>query len=156
MKKILYILLAVVLCMSCTACASSGNAREVEGTLSEIMVKLYEGIPQDQMPMLMEMEINDENIEYYLGTAEISYEEALASEAAINAVAHSVCLIRIPADADGEAIEQAIRDHVDPRKWICVGVEEENVIVDRLGDLVVLIMTANAPQIHENFLALAK
>ena len=47
---------------------------------------------------------------------------------------------------------QDIKDNINPRKWICVGVEEDNVIVDNIGDLVILIMDNNYPDtLHENF-----
>ena len=38
---------------------------------------------------------------------------------------------------------QTIKDNVNPRKWICVGVEAEDVIVKNKGNLVILIMVEN-------------
>jgi hypothetical protein len=50
---------------------------------------------------------------------------------------------------------KTIRNNVNPQKWICVGVDRENVIVDSIGDLVILIMSDNGPQaLHEAFLNL--
>ena len=33
-----------------------------------------------------------------------------------------------------------IKENVNPRKWICVGVEKEDVIVKNKGNLIILIM----------------
>ena len=57
-----------------------------------------------------------------------------------------------------EAAKKAIKDNVNPRKWICV--EASNVIVKSKGDLVILIMAdtemtsaeeAIAPKLEANF-----
>jgi len=45
--------------------------------------------------MLMNTEVNEENVEYFLGTKDIEYEEALASEPGIGSIAHSVVLVRV-------------------------------------------------------------
>jgi hypothetical protein len=40
-------------------------------------------------------------------------------------------------------------------KWVCVGVDPDNVIVDSIGDVVILIMSDdNAQALHQAFLAL--
>lgn len=136
--------------------SSEETANQPEGgkSLEEIAAGLYDGI--DEMPKLGNMEITAENEQYYLGTTGLNFTEALASEAMITSIAHSVCLVRM---ADGEDIEAAkaqIKEKCDPRKWICVGVEPEDVIVDNVGNVIILIMTEFSPeQIHENFLSLA-
>ena len=60
---------------------------------------------------------------------------------------------KVEEGADVEAAKTAIKENVNPRKWVCVGVEDEkNVIVDNRGDLIVLIMENNHAQtIHNNF-----
>jgi hypothetical protein len=84
--------------------------------------------------------INDENVEYFLGSKDIEYEEALASEPGIGSIAHSVVLVRTKKGANVEAIEEKIEKSVNPRKWICVGVEKDDVIVESEGNLIILIM----------------
>ena len=55
------------------------GAENVDGTLEELMTKVYADIPEEERPMmLMNTVVNEENIEYYLGTTDIQYEEALA------------------------------------------------------------------------------
>ena len=137
-KKILLVVILLVVSVLVTGC---GN---IKGSLEEIMTKVYADIPESERPMmLMNTEVNDENIEYYLGTKDIEYEEALASESGVGSIAHSVVLVRTKKGADVEAIKEKIEKNVNPRKWICVGVEEDDVIVESEGDLIILIMVAD-------------
>lgn len=137
LKKISLIIIMLVMALVVTGC---GNAN-IEGSLEEIMEKVYADIPEDQRPMmLMNTEVTSENVEYYLGSKDIEFEEALASEPGIGSIAHSVVLVRTKDNADIEAIKDTIEDTINPRKWICVGVEEDDVIVESKGNLIILIM----------------
>jgi len=142
MKKFKKLCLCIFTCLflfGLTGCGSDN----VEGSLEELMTKLYADIPEDSRPIVANTEINEENIEYYLGTTEIEYEEALASEPMMGSIAHSVVLLRTKENADIDAIKAKIKESVDPRKWICVWVEEEDLIVKNKGNLVILIMVEN-------------
>ena len=113
----------------------------VEGSLEELMTKVYADIPEEQRPMMLSnIEITDENIEGFLGTADIDYEEALASEPMVGSIAHSVILVRTKENADIESIKNTIKENIDPRKWICVWGEEEDVIIKNKGNLIIVIM----------------
>ena len=134
-KKILLVVILLLVSVLVTGC---GN---IEGSLEDIMTKVYADIPENERPMmLMNTEVTDENVEYYLGTKDIEYEEALASESGVGSIAHSVVLVRTKKGANVEAIEEKIEKSVNPRKWICVGVEEDDVIVESEGNLIILIM----------------
>ena len=37
-------------------------------------------------------------------------------------------------------IKTAIKENVNPRKWVCVGVEEDDVIVKNKGNLIIVII----------------
>lgn len=130
-----------------------GGAKDnVEGTLPELMTKLYANIPEDELPMLATTEVTAENVEYFLGTADVKYTEALASEPMMSSIAHSVVLVRVAEDVNVEDVKEAIKTNVDPVKWICVEVDPQNVKVESRGDLVVLIMdNEKADTILENF-----
>ena len=149
LRLISLVLLTVLVLFPLTGC---GN-KNVEGTLEEIMEKVYKDIPENERPMmLMNTEVNDENVEYYLGTTDVEYEEALASESGVGSIAHSVVLVRTKKNADIESIKTKIKESVNPRKWICVGVEEDEVIVKNKGDLIILIMASdNADKLEESF-----
>ena len=125
--------------------------KNVEGTLEEIMTKLYAGIGEDELPMMLgNIEVAKEDIQYYIGTNEVSYKEALVSESEVGSIAHSVVLLRLNDAADAENVVSKVKESADPRKWLCV--EAENVIVKSKGDLVVLIMSNElAPKLEENF-----
>ena len=139
MKKISLIMMIVLSLFFTTGCSQI-----VEGSLESIMEKVYADIPEDERPMMLtNTEVNEENIEYYLGTSDIEYEEALASESGVGSIAHSVVLVRTKDNADIEAIKDKIEDNVDPRKWICVGVEEDDVVVENKGNLIILIMVSD-------------
>ncbi len=134
-KKVSLLIIMLVAAVFVTGC---GN---VEGSLEDIMAKVYENVSEEERPMMLtNTEVNDENIEYFLGTKDIEYEEALASESGIGSIAHSVVLVRVKENADVKKIKEAIADNVDPRKWVCVGVEEDDVIVESKGNLIILIM----------------
>ena len=164
MKKISLLLTAAVLAAMLAACAPSSGASSsvpsspanVEGALADLMPKVYENIPEDELPALVNTELTADNSVYYTGVESTEYKEGLASEAMMNAVAHSVVLLRAESAEAAEALKEDVAASVDPRKWVCV--EAEQVITDNVGDLVILIMASEtvAPQLHENFLALAQ
>ena len=148
MKKVLYIFVAMFFALTLTGCGE----KNVEGSLEEIMDKVYATIPEDQRPMmLMNVEVNEENVEMYLGTSDIEFEEALASESATGSIAHSVVLVRVKDNANVELIKEKIENSVNPRKWICV--EADEVEVESKGNLIILIMSSeiNAEKIETEF-----
>ena len=85
-------------------------------------------------------ESSSANVEYYIGTTDIEYEEILASEPGMGSQAYSVVLVKMKEGADIEAAKQKILDNVNPRKWICVEVPKEDVIVKNRGNIIILIM----------------
>lgn len=117
------------------------NKEHVEGSLEDIMTKIYKDIPEDNLPMMLEnKKVTDENVEYYLGKKGIEYKEALASESGVGSIAYSVVLVRTKENANIEEIKRQIKDNVNPRKWICVEVPKDKVIVENKGDLIILVM----------------
>lgn len=160
MKKLIVLVIVTILALGLVGCGGSSNGEgdsglPLEGTLSEIMDKVYEGV-QLELPEMAQTVLATDNMVYFLGSDSIEVEEGLASEPLMSSIAHSIVLVRIKEGADVDAIMQTIKTNVDPRKWICVGVEEDEIIVDHIGDLVILIMDPNAKTFHESFLKLAK
>lgn len=125
----------------------------LSASLSEIMDEIYSNVTSE-MPMRFDSEISKDSTSYYFGIENMDIEEGLASESMMS-VAHSVCLARVKDGTDIEALKKEIKEKVNPRKWICVGVEPENVLVDNIGNLVILVMTNSSPQeIMDSFLSL--
>lgn len=125
--------------------------KNVEGTLEEIMTKIYKDIPKEERPMeLANTVVTEETVEYFLGTKDIEYEEALASEPMVSSIAHSVVLVRTKKNANVEEIKRKIQENVNPRKWMCV--EADEVIVKSKGNLIILIMVqGNREKLETNF-----
>ena len=47
------------------------------------------------------------------------------------------------------------KENVDPMKWVCVGVDTKNILVDNIGDVLILVMSDEAGKaLHEAFLSL--
>lgn len=138
-KKLFTMTLVVTTFMMMVGCTT--QEKNVEGNLADIMTSLYSTLADDEKPMeLVQTEINADNIEYFLGSSDIDYKEALASEPAMSSIPHSVVLLRVNEGADVEAIKTTIKENVNPAKWLCVEVTPENIIVENKGDLVILIM----------------
>lgn len=137
-KKIILGCLACVTLFSLTGCGE----KQVEGTLEEIMTKVYADVPEDERPMMLtNTEVTEENVENYLGTKDIEYEEALASESAVGSIAHSVVLVRMKDGANIEDAKKKIEENANPKKWICV--EADDVVVKNKGNLIILIMSSS-------------
>ena len=153
-KKSIIAIIVVVLLLAAVAVGAfffMSPEKNVEGSLEEIMTKLYAGIGEDELPMMLgNIDVAKEDIQYYIGTNEVNYKEALVSESGVGSIAHSVVLLRLNDAADAENVVSKVKESADPRKWLCV--EAENVIVKSKGDLVVLIMSNElAPKLEENF-----
>lgn len=153
MKKIGYVFMITMICFLFVGFGK--NQSNIQEPLSDVMKKLYENISEDEMPLLETVEVTKENQEYYLGNVSFNYQEALASEPVMSSIAHSVVLIRLKDTKNIESIKKEIKEKVDPNKWICVGVEDKNVIVVSKGNLILLVMDDEyATQIRDNFLNL--
>lgn len=153
MKKIGYVFMITMICFLFIGCGK--NQSNIQEPLNDVMKKLYENISEDEMPLLETVEVTKENQEYYLGNVSFNYQEALASEPVMSSIAHSVVLIRLKDTKNIESIKKEIKEKVDPNKWICVGVEDKNVIVVSKGNLILLVMDDEyATQIRDNFLNL--
>lgn len=126
-------------------------------SLEGIIDRTYAGLEDpDVIPMVTTTRITDETAEYYLGLKDLSQvSEAVASEAAIGSMPHSVCLVRAKDGVDVEALKEEIRTSVNPRKWICVGVEREDIVMASQGNLILMVINPDIPQqIADSFMKL--
>ena len=155
MKKKIFSL-SIIIILTLIALVGCNN-KEIEkeenltGELSAIIEKIYENSELEDLPMLMNTELTEDNVNYYLGISELAFKEGLASEPLVGSIPHSVVLIRINNLDDKETVKREIKENVDPYKWICVGVEQKDVIVDSYGDIIVLIMSKDSAKLHEGF-----
>lgn len=166
MRKFLISIVLLLLVFSLTACNSdnlgnSGGKDSLEGSLEDILDKIYDTAEvSDSFKQFMEdglqtLPVTEEHTGYYLGKEDIEFAEAIASEPIMSTSAYSLVLVRAREGADVEKLKTDIKENVDHMKWVCVGVEEENIVVDNIGDVVILIMSDNEAQpLHNAFLAL--
>ena len=171
MKKLLLILLSLTLIFSFAACKAGpantdknggkNRSEKLEGSLEDILNKIYETAEVDEFfkgyikEGLMLTEINEENCAYHLGKEGIEFDEAIASVPIMSTSAYELDLVRVKEGADVEKIKSEIKENVNPQKWICVGVDPENVIVDSIGDVIIVILSDDQGKaLHEAFHAL--
>ena len=104
---------------------------------------------------MMQSEINAENSEFFIGIPFDEIAEGWASEPMMSAQAHSVCLVRVKDKSKAVNIAESIKANVDPRKWVCVGIERSEIITVVRGDLILLIMDRIAPKaLERSFISL--
>lgn len=156
MKKTVLSLLLLFSLLLLTGCGTAGSESEpvIEGSLEELLVKVTEGVEPDIM--VMETPLTQENFSSYLFIDYVEGSEGLASDAAINAIAHSVVLLRLPEGADASEIQKEIEENLNPRKWVCV--EAESSRVARQGNLILVVMSSKdaVNKAVSNFDALSK
>ena len=116
-----------------------------------IMAALYAKMPVTfysigYTPLSME---DADGLNWYIGTSDVDFTEGMSAEPMMMAQAHSVSLLRLKNAADAEKVMAAMKAGVDPRKWVCVGVEPENIKTVAIGDLVLLVMDN---QYSQNFI----
>jgi hypothetical protein len=149
MKKIAALALAAALLLAAVACGgSSGTGAAEESTsnpgadmsVSEIMSKIMENV--DTEFGTGEIELDADSLPYY---AFVDYKdgyEAVANEAMISAIAHSVVLLRVPESEDAAAVAAEVNANADPAKWVCVEAEKTEVVQN--GNLILLVMSTES------------
>ncbi len=109
-------------------------------SLVEILDGIYEGY-NEEMPMLATMEATD--AESFTNMTFATYKdgyEAASSEPMMTSIAHAVVLVRVPDEADVEAVRAEMEEKYDPYlKWLCVEPEKSAVIAN--GNTIMLVMT---------------
>ena len=127
-----------------------------EGSLEYMMADIYAGVDAP-INALANNVITAENSMYMLGLENLDdVEEAIVSESMIGSIAHSVGLVRVKEGSDVEAVKAEMAAGIDPQKWICVGVEPELVIVESVGNIILLVLdTENGQAFLDGFNALA-
>ncbi len=149
MKKILCILLAFSMIFAFAACGGKENGEEnnplnvnLTGTLEEIAAQIYAGTSTIEMMLMDPTEIDLADVDaanYYLGVASTdSIERAVFSEPMIGSIPYSMCLVKVKADADIEALKAEILEGVNYRKWMCVAAEKVSVV--NCGDTIMMVM----------------
>ncbi len=145
MKKILAIAIALILVVGVfAACGGNGDTEvtKYEGTLTELMTKLYEANPVEFPAMTEGMAIDladADSVKAYLGLDSADgIAEAMFSESMMGSQAYSLVLARVSDAAKIEELKAAIMDGVNPAKWICVEASQLKAVSS--GDMIMFIM----------------
>ena len=161
MKKLLLVLLVGITVLGLAGCAA--KEKNVDGSLVELMAKVYEGAGTPYICMQSDVATAPAGPGYYIGytdknpdkgVVDVKFTEGLASEPFTGSQPHSVVLLRLADDQKPKDAVDKLKNSVDGRKWICVGAE--NVIVDNIGNLVIIIVDDEyGDALLKNFKALA-
>ena len=117
-------------------------------SLYDIMASIQYGV---ELPNVGNTDLTADTFKNYLFIDPIDGATALASDAMIGSIAHSVVLLKLPEGSDGDSVAASIKANANPRKWICV--EAEKVSDVHKNGVVLLVMsdTATADAIVANF-----
>ena len=117
-----------------TATELTAEEQEVLDTLQQLVAGAADDIMCDNVI------IPAEQYPYYLFIDYIDGSIAASASAMIGSIAHSVVLLKLPADADVATVAADIEANMDPRKWICV--EAEATLVKTSGQYVLMAMSS--------------
>ena len=142
MKKCFILLLLPLMILS--SCVKSDTDKPVTDlSAADIIDKVYEIVnPKDFMqqlkPELMTEAITADNEEYYLGISGIKYEDGAASEAVVQPVTFSFCVIRLKSGIKYDDERIKIENNINKGKWVCARAEEAYVV--RYENMIAVIM----------------
>ena len=124
---------------------------ELTDSLEDIIKAMHAAVPEELANHVVFQEISDDMKEYFLGTKDIEFTEALAAEPMIGVMPHSIVVFRVEEGTDVDAVVKLVKENADPRKWICVGVEDDQLLVSNIGHTIALVIDENADEIMQIF-----
>ncbi len=140
MKKTLCVLLcALLVLVSCR----KNSAVYVDADPSAVIDSVYGALEDgsaasEYVPQLITEQITEKNEEYYLGVAGVPYASGAASEAFVQPVTYSFCVIRLEEGADYDAERKKIERNINKSKWVCAAAEDATVV--RYENVIAVIM----------------
>ncbi len=159
MKKIITLCTVIFSTFIISACGTPEN-RVLEDDLETILSQMYayEGLDEDTASFLQNLttkEVEDDRKAFHLGSEDVNYTRAIASVPALGTAPFEVTLIRAGRNANIADEKQEIEENIDPIKWVSFGVDPKNIVVDNIGDVIIIIMSDNhVDEIHQAFLSL--
>lgn len=146
MKRMITTLLAIVMMFTLTACNNGKEAAEVknlEGTTSELIEKVYETTKPEFPLMTQEVDLTDsEAVKYMTGLDSADkISEVAVSESMTGSQAYSLVMARVKDAKDAKEVAEAMKAGIDPAKWVCV--EADDMAIAGYGDVAMLIMVSS-------------
>lgn len=157
MKKLTALLLAVLLVFGLAACAGSpaeSNAKPGDTmTLQDILTSITKDVAD--LPDTETTALTKDNFEYFAFTAMARRGvEAIAADSLINAVPHSVVLMRAQDAETAKQLAADVEANLNPAKWVCVEAEKTAVLVHNCTVLLVMSWSDVTDALTANFNAL--
>lgn len=150
MKKIMTLLLALAMLFSFAACGGTttqpteapteASKPALEGTMEEILNKVAELNPVEFMGGTMPIDLADpDSVKYNIGLDSVEgITDAAVYGPMMGSIAFSMVMVRVDENTDAQAVAEAMKAGIDPRKWICV--EADDLMIAAYGDVAMLIM----------------
>ena len=145
MKKFIFLLMMILIAaIFITSCAAGGSNKEGDSgedtifseDLKNIVEKIYQGV-EVELPTVENKEINEDNVEYYLGLSSMTgIKQGLASDAVLSTIPYYMCFLRVPDINNIEKIKSDIKNNIDLTKWICD--RAEYVYINNCEDVIFL------------------
>ncbi len=163
MKKIITIFMATLMLFSLVGCGSKKVERDpvLSEDLTKVLEKIYETADLDEefrasLEYYQTVELNEENVQGYLGDTDIKFTEGLSSAPMMSAIPYELVLLKLDENSDVDAVKAEIKENANPRKWVCV--EAEEVIVESIDNTVLFVMAneTEATPIKDAFMSLAE
>ena len=142
MKKV-YLLAFTVLLVILIGCTSSSSAPV--GTAGEIAEKIFTQAKVESFGM--SQPLNDENIEFYLGSSDYpEFADSVVIAPMISIDTRVLYVIRAATKSDVETIKTKLDENIDPARLICVTFAMEDVVIDSRGDVIFMTINSNVEQ----------
>lgn len=155
MKKLISLLLAVSLLAMLVACSGKGETEKPADTmpLTDLLAEIQNGV---DLPETSTTELTAENFTFFAFVEPPEGTVGLSSDAIVNAVPHSVVLMRAANEEDAKQLADDVEANMDPRKWICVEADKSAVAVHGCTVLMVMSSVDATDALIANFDALWK
>lgn len=116
------------------------NGSALSGSLSDLVDKIYAEKDSGLRVMTLDVDLtNPDTLKSYTGLDSADkVKEAVVSEAMIGSQAYSLVLVRVNDAADVKDVADAMKEGINPAKWICVCADDLQVVTS--GDVACLIM----------------
>lgn len=120
---------------------SVGNTVDLSGkTAAEIIDMIYEKKPISLFLDTQTLDLTDaDSVKYNTGLTNVDgIKEIAVSEPMMSSQAYSLVLVRVNDSANAASVAKAIKDGINPAKWVCVEADELKAATS--GDLVLFFM----------------
>ena len=146
MKKAIITIFALIFAVSCAACGadkSSGDSAINDMALTDIIADMYKNHSVDLALDTNTIDISDADmLKMFTGLdSSDGIAEAAVSEPMMSSQAYSLVLVRVKDASDAAKTAEAMKNGINPRKWICV--EADDIASAYAGNVVMLFMVSS-------------